>query len=169
MSEQPKNPDTPQGLTFALTAYIMWGVLPLYLKALSHIPAIEVVAHRILWSIPIAGLVMSDKKFTHGKKLALTVGIKAAVNEWLVFIDADCVPVSNKWLTRMQENFGKDTDIVLGYGGYEQRKGFLNAYIRYDTLYIAMQYLGRAILRKPYMGVGRNLAYRKSLFFNRLL
>ena len=106
-----------------------------------------------------------DKKFTHGKKLALTVGIKAAVNEWLVFIDADCVPVSDKWLSRLQENFSKKTDIVLGYGGYMQRKGFLNAYIRYDTLFIAMQYLGRAALGKPYMGVGRNLAYRKSLFF----
>lgn len=106
-----------------------------------------------------------DRKFTHGKKLALTVGIKAAVNEWLVFIDADCAPVSEKWLTRLQENFSKNTEIVLGYGGYQQQKGLLNAYIRYDTLFIAMQYMGRAILGKPYMGVGRNLAYRKSLFF----
>jgi biofilm PGA synthesis N-glycosyltransferase PgaC len=106
-----------------------------------------------------------DKKFTHGKKLAITVGIKAAQNEWLVFIDADCYPVSDQWLNRLQENFTDKNEIVLGYGGYSSRKGLLNIYIRYDTLVIAMQYMSYAISGMPYMGVGRNLAYRKSLFF----
>jgi len=106
-----------------------------------------------------------DRKFTHGKKLAITVGIKAARNEWLVFTDADCFVESDQWLNRMQENFNDKTDIVLGYGGYKSRKGFLNKYIRYDTLFVAIQYLSMAIAGKPYMGVGRNLAYRKSLFF----
>ncbi|MBN1950159.1 MAG: glycosyltransferase [Bacteroidales bacterium] len=106
-----------------------------------------------------------DKKFTHGKKLAVTVGIKAAKNEWLVFTDADCVPVSDQWLNRMQENFLDSKEIVIAYGGYRPQPGLLNAYIRYDTLFIAMQYLGHALKGMPYMGVGRNLAYRKSLFF----
>jgi biofilm PGA synthesis N-glycosyltransferase PgaC len=106
-----------------------------------------------------------DKKFTHGKKLALTVGIKAAKHEWLVFTDADCKVHSNQWLNRLQENFTDNKEIVLGYGGYFKRKGLLNAYIRYDTLVIAMQYLSFALSGMPYMGVGRNLAYRKSLFF----
>ncbi len=106
-----------------------------------------------------------DKKFTHGKKLALTVGIKAAQYEWLVFTDADCKVNSDQWLNRLQENFTNDTDIVLGYGGYLRRKGLLNAYIRYDTLMIALQYFNMALKGMPYMGVGRNLAYRKSLFF----
>jgi poly-beta-1,6-N-acetyl-D-glucosamine synthase len=106
-----------------------------------------------------------DKKFFHGKKLAVTIGIKAAVNEWLVFIDADCIPVSDQWLNRLQESISDSTEIILGYGGYQQKKGMLNAYIRFDTLFIAMQYLGFAIKGIPYMGVGRNLAYRKSLFF----
>ncbi len=106
-----------------------------------------------------------DKKFTHGKKLALTVGIKAAQHEWLVFTDADCKVNSDEWLNRLQENFTNDTDIVLGYGGYLHRKGLLNAYIRYDTLMIALQYFNMALKGMPYMGVGRNLAYRKSLFF----
>ena len=106
-----------------------------------------------------------DKKFTHGKKLALTVGIKAARNEWLVFTDADCQISSDQWLNRMQENFTNNTDIVLGYGGYMRRKGLLNTYIRYDTLMIALHYLNFALKGMPYMGVGRNLAYRKSLFF----
>lgn len=106
-----------------------------------------------------------DRKFTHGKKLAITVGIKAAKNEWLVFTDADCMVESDQWLNCLQENFTDKTDIVLGYGGYKKQKGFLNKYIRYDTLLIAVQYFSMAIAGKPYMGVGRNLAYKKSLFF----
>jgi chloramphenicol-sensitive protein RarD len=52
------NEDSPKGFVLATTAYLMWGVLPLYMKALAHIPPAEVVAHRILWSVPIAGLVL---------------------------------------------------------------------------------------------------------------
>ncbi len=107
-----------------------------------------------------------DKKFTHGKKLAVTLGIKASQNEWLVFTDADCHPLSDQWLNRLQENFTDKSEIVLGLGKYSPDKGLLNSYIRYDTLVIAMQYLSYALAGKPYMGVGRNLAYRKSLFFN---
>lgn len=107
-----------------------------------------------------------DKKFSHGKKLAVTVGIKAAKHERLVFTDADCRAVSDQWLNRLQENFTDNTEIVLGYGGYEQKKGLLNNYIRYDTVTIAIQYLSYALFGKPYMGVGRNLAYKKTLFFN---
>jgi poly-beta-1,6-N-acetyl-D-glucosamine synthase len=106
-----------------------------------------------------------DKKFTHGKKLAITVGIKASKNEWLVFTDADCYAESDQWLNRMQENFNDKTELVLGYGGYTVAKGLLNKYIRYDTIIIAIQYISFAISGFPYMGVGRNLAYRKSLFF----
>ncbi|MCR8826873.1 EamA family transporter RarD [Pseudosulfitobacter koreensis] len=50
--------DTPQGLGFALGAYILWGFLPLYLKMVSHIPAAEVVAHRIIWAVPIAAALL---------------------------------------------------------------------------------------------------------------
>lgn len=106
-----------------------------------------------------------DKKFTHGKKLAVTVGIKAAKHEWVVFTDADCKASSDQWLNRLQENFTSEKEIVLGYGGYARGKGLLNKYIRYDTIVIALQYFSFALAGMPYMGVGRNLAYRKSLFF----
>jgi biofilm PGA synthesis N-glycosyltransferase PgaC len=109
--------------------------------------------------------VTPDKKFTHGKKLALTLGIKAATNEWLVFTDADCYAESEHWLERMQENYTDDTEIILGYGGYKIYPGLLNKYIRYDTVMIALQYFGFTLAGVPYMGVGRNLSYRKSLFF----
>lgn len=109
--------------------------------------------------------IKKDAKFTHGKKLAQTVGIKAAKNELLIFTDADCFAVSNKWIEKIQQNFSSDTDIVLGYGGAIKKKSFLNKMIRYDTVFIAIQYLSFALTGFPYMGVGRNLAYRKSIFF----
>jgi len=108
--------------------------------------------------------IREDKKFSHSKKLAVTIGIKAAKNDILVFTDADCEPASNQWLTKIISNFSDNIKIVLGYGGYFSQKGLLNKYIRYDTLTIAMQYLSFAISGFPYMGVGRNIAYRKSFF-----
>jgi biofilm PGA synthesis N-glycosyltransferase PgaC len=106
-----------------------------------------------------------DPKFSHNKKFAQFIGIKAAKNEILLFTDADCQPESDKWLEGMTSHFDEKTNFVLGYGGYFRQKGLLNKYIRYDSLIIGMQYLGMAIRGIPYMGVGRNLAYRRSVFF----
>ncbi|SEV89670.1 chloramphenicol-sensitive protein RarD [Aliiroseovarius sediminilitoris] len=52
------NEDTPQGLGLAMSAYFLWGFLPLYMKALAHMPAVEVVAHRVIWSVPVAGVIL---------------------------------------------------------------------------------------------------------------
>jgi biofilm PGA synthesis N-glycosyltransferase PgaC len=109
--------------------------------------------------------VNKDPKFTHNKKFAQFIGIKAAKNEILLFTDADCQPESEKWLEGMTSHFDDKITFVLGYGGYLNEKGLLNKYIRYDSMTIAMQYLGLAIRGIPYMGVGRNLAYRRSAFF----
>ena len=111
-------------------------------------------------SIPV------DDKFKRGKKLALTIGLKAAKYEHVLLSDADCYPVSDHWLKRMASNFSEDHKIVLGYGGYERSKGLLNTLIRYETTFTAIQYLSYAIKGNPYMGVGRNLAYEKALFFD---
>ncbi len=109
--------------------------------------------------------IKKDEKFTHGKKLALTIGIKAAKNDILVFTDADCYPVSESWLKEMVQPYSNhNIEIVLGYGGYICSKSFLNKIIRFDALFIAMQYLSFAKAGIAYMGVGRNLSYRKSLF-----
>jgi chloramphenicol-sensitive protein RarD len=54
-----QNIDTPRGFAFALTAYLLWGFLPLYMKALAHIPTLEVLAHRVIWSVPIAGVILA--------------------------------------------------------------------------------------------------------------
>jgi glycosyltransferase involved in cell wall biosynthesis len=110
--------------------------------------------------------VNKDPKFSHNKKFAQFIGIKAAKNEILLFTDADCRPESDKWLEEMVCHFDDQINFVLGYGGYLKQPGLLNKYIRYDCMTIAMQYLGMAIKKVPYMGVGRNLAYRRSVFFN---
>ena len=110
--------------------------------------------------------VNKDPKFTHNKKFAQFIGIKAAKNEILLFTDADCQPESDKWLEGMTSHFEDEITFVLGYGGYLNERGLLNKYIRYDSMTIAMQYLGMAIRGIPYMGVGRNLAYRRSVFFS---
>lgn len=99
-----------------------------------------------------------------GKKLPLTLGIKSALHEHLVFTDADCQPNSNQWLKGMVNGFANNTQIVLGYGPYREEAGFLNKVIRFDTIFIAMNYFSFALAKTPYMGVGRNLAYTKSAF-----
>lgn len=107
-----------------------------------------------------------NPNFAHGKKLAVSIGIKSANYEHLVFTDADCYPVSEFWLQSLMNGYTENNEIVLGYGKYETKKGLLNKFIRLDTFIIGLQYLGMAMLGKPYMGVGRNLSYKKNLFFN---
>ncbi|MDA3867184.1 MAG: glycosyltransferase [Salinivirgaceae bacterium] len=108
-------------------------------------------------------IIPKDPKFDHGKKLALTIGIKASKYEHLVHIDADCVPNSKEWLKGMSSSL-ENAPIVLGYGGYKTQKGILNKLIRFDTLQIAKSYISSANMGFPYMGVGRNLAYKKSMY-----
>lgn len=106
-----------------------------------------------------------DTRIISHKKLAITVGVKAAKNEILLFTDADCRPLTPNWITTMVRNFDDKTEFVLGHGNYYRESGFISSMISYDTLTIAMQYMGFALIGYPYMGVGRNMAYRKSTFF----
>lgn len=106
-----------------------------------------------------------NKHRKFGKKVPLTVGIKGTKHEHLLMIDADCYPDSNQWIRKMMRNYVPGKEIVLGYGPYEKKKGFLNKLIRFDTANIAATYLSFAKSKRPYMGVGRNLSYLKSTFF----
>jgi len=100
-----------------------------------------------------------------GKKFPLSMGIKSAKYELLLLTDADCIPASEHWILKMQAAFKEGIQIVLGYGAYKRKKGLLNRVIRFDTFHTALQYLSCAIAGQPYMGVGRNLAYKKELFY----
>lgn len=110
--------------------------------------------------------VKPNEQFWGSKKYALTLGIKAASFEHLLFIDADCIPKSNSWISEMTHQFNNQVNIVLGYGSYKKIKNsFLNKVIRFETLLTALQYFSYSKIGLPYMGVGRNLAYTKTLFF----
>lgn len=104
-------------------------------------------------------------RFKTGKKFALTLGIKAAKNEHLLFTDADCQPASDNWITRMAANFTGPIQIVLGYSPYNKTNNFYNPFIRFETIKTAINYLSAALNGDAYMGIGRNLAYTKTLFF----
>jgi biofilm PGA synthesis N-glycosyltransferase PgaC len=105
-------------------------------------------------------------RFKTAKKFALTLGIKAAKHEHLLFTDADCKPASVHWITRMAANFTDPTQIILGYSPYYKTKNFLNSFIRFETVKTAINYLSAALNGDAYMGIGRNLAYTKTLFFS---
>lgn len=111
--------------------------------------------------------VENNEAFWGNKKFALTLGIKAAKKEYLLFTDADCYPTSKNWIMEMSSQFTVQKTIVLGYGAYERIAGsFLNKIIRFETMLTAVQYFSWAKMGRPYMGVGRNLAYKKEEFFN---
>ena len=114
------------------------------------------------------------------KKLALTLAAKAAQYDYLLLTDADCTPESTHWISEMMRGFKASTmydvrctkddvrctkEVVLGFGAYFYEKGFVNRLVRYDTLFNGLHYLSAAAHGHPYMGVGRNLAYKKELFF----
>jgi glycosyltransferase involved in cell wall biosynthesis len=110
--------------------------------------------------------VENNEAFWGNKKYALTLGIKASKKEYLLFTDADCYPTSKEWITAMTSQFTMNKTIVLGYGGYEKKeRSFLNKIIRFETVLTAVQYFSWAKLGAPYMGVGRNLAYKRDEFF----
>ncbi len=111
--------------------------------------------------------VKNNEAFWGNKKYAITLGIKAAKYNHLLFTDADCKPVSKYWITEMCSHFTTNKTIVLGYGAYSKIKNsLLNKIIRFETLITAVQYFSFARIGIPYMGVGRNLAYTKAEFFN---
>jgi len=106
-----------------------------------------------------------EAKMISGKKFPLSMGIKSAKYEIVLLTDADCVPASENWIKKMQGAYEDDTEIVLGYGAYHKKPGLLNKLIRFETFHTALQYFSYALAGKPYMGVGRNLSYKKELFF----
>ena len=104
-------------------------------------------------------------RYISHKKLGIHMGIKASHHEWLVFTEPNCRPTGNLWLRSLARHFTPGTDIVLGYSNYEKGKGWFNRKATFDTLLRSMRQLGSAIGGNPYAGCGRNMAYRKSLYY----
>lgn len=106
-----------------------------------------------------------EAQFIPGKKFPLSIGIKTAKHEIVLLTDADCVPASEFWIEKMQEPFSDGIEIVLGYGPLHKKRTFFNKIVRWETFHTALQYLSYAQSGLAYMGVGRNLSYKKSVFF----
>lgn len=104
-------------------------------------------------------------KYLSRKKLALTVGIKAAKHDILLFTEANCYPQSKNWIASIAAKFTEGIDLVIGFCSYESKRGFFHKLVAYDNLMIGIQYIASALIGHPFMGYGRNLAYRKQLFF----
>lgn len=105
-----------------------------------------------------------EAKLIQGKKYPLSMGILSSKYETLLLTDADCVPATEHWVSLMQNGYRDDVEIVFGYGAYSKSGGLLNKLIRFETFHTALQYLSYALAGLPYMGVGRNLSYRKDVF-----
>ena len=100
-----------------------------------------------------------------GKKRAIALGVDKSKYDYLLFTDADCLPNSEAWIRKMIQPFDQQVKIVLGHGRFYPEKGILNSFIRYENLVNACQYFAFALKGIAYMGVGRNLAYSKDLFY----
>lgn len=115
----------------------------------------------------------TSRRISH-RKLALTLGIKAATGDWLAFTDADCHPATNQWLRSLTAeivNSSSSTnknaaEAVIGYTGYEHSRGLAALLRRFDTQLRGLRLLGLAAHGKAHMAYGTNLLYRRSIFFD---
>ncbi len=105
----------------------------------------------------------ASKKQTGGKKEPLAAGIAQAKYGWLLMTDSDCT-VQKEWIQSMMNCASRKKPIVLGYGPLAPGPGIVNAISVFDTTMIAVQYMSFALKGWPYMGVGRNLLYHRSLY-----
>ena len=106
-----------------------------------------------------------EAKLINGKKYPLSIGIRTAKHDIVLLTDADCVPATEHWINDMLATYDDDTEIILGYGAYHKKKGILNKLVRWETFHTALQYFTYALAGIPYMGVGRNLSYKKTIFY----
>ena len=125
-------------------------VLEAFRKSYKHLNVIELT---------------QEAKLIPGKKFPLGVGIKSAKHEIVLLTDADCVPATEHWISSMQAVYDDQTEIVIGYSPFFKLKGFFNKLVRWECYHAALQYLSYALAGVPYMGVGRNLSYKKNIFF----
>lgn len=103
--------------------------------------------------------------FFNGKKFPLSMGIKSAQNDLIILTECNCMPVNEQWLRSVVNRYNNRTEIVIGYSPYVYKKSSLNRIIRFDALQNGLFYLSSALKRHPYMGIGKNLSYRKELFY----
>ena len=118
-------------------------------------------------NLKLVNLDRNEERKVRGKKHALTAGVKAASHAIILATDADCSPFSKYWIQEMVSSFNNEkTEIVLGYAPYAKTSGFLNQLIQYETFQTANNYFSFQTAGMPYMGVGRNIAFKKKFFLS---
>ncbi|MFT7162903.1 MAG: glycosyltransferase involved in cell wall biosynthesis [Bacteroidia bacterium] len=117
-------------------------------------------------SSPKLTLITIDKSPDHidSKKYAISLGVKAANFNRLLFTDADCLPESDKWVSSMSNGFADNKEFVIGYSQFKKEDSIVNMFSRFETQITGMLYNSFAIAGNPYMAVGRNLGYLRSTF-----
>lgn len=101
------------------------------------------------------------------KKFALTLGIKVAKNDVILLTDADCIPNSDQWIRKMTAPVREEgKTFAIGFSGYQKESGMLNRWIQFETILTALFYFSFGLWKAPFMGIGRNLSYRKSFFMD---
>ncbi|MDR1644923.1 MAG: glycosyltransferase [Tannerellaceae bacterium] len=106
-----------------------------------------------------------ESKYLSRRKLSLMIGVKAAKNDILLFTEAGCCPLTDQWIRAMVRNYTGQTSIVLGFCAYRTHAGFFHKLAAYDNLIAGVQYISAALVNRPYSGNGKNLSYRKTLFY----
>ncbi|MFN8310170.1 MAG: glycosyltransferase [Chitinophagales bacterium] len=127
---------------------------------------LEVVAHFATRTDNVRVFTIPAGSHDGGKKEALKLGVAQARNQLIVVTDADCRPSSTHWLNDMVASYFSESEMVLGYAPFYPRPTLLNRLQRYENVMTAMQYFSFALSGMPYMGVGRNLSFRKDVFLN---
>lgn len=117
------------------------------------------------WPQLVVVTISADEPRTFpGKKYALAKGVQAAKNDWILCTDADCAPSGNKWLQKMVAPLQNGKEIVAGFGAFNKEDSWLNAFVRYETLHTFHSLQAFAAAGLPYMAVGRNMAFHRSVF-----
>lgn len=108
-------------------------------------------------------IVQMEGQKSRGKKAALRAGIESATHEIILLSDADCRPVDENWAKTMASSLNDQHKIAIGYSPFEEKNTGINGFARFENVITAFQYFGLGIIGLPYMGVGRNIGYAKSL------
>ncbi|MBX3570592.1 MAG: EamA family transporter RarD [Rhizobiaceae bacterium] len=130
--------DTPRGFAFALSAYLLWGVLPFYMKAVAHIPSAEVVAHRIIWSVPIAGALLVWMGRTADIRIALRTPRTLAMGVVVAAL------ITANWGTYVWAiGAGRTLETALGY--------YINPLF---SIFLGAMFLGEKLTRLKMVAIG---------------
>lgn len=105
--------------------------------------------------------VPDSSRYMSRRKLAITLGVKAAKNELILLTDATCRPVSDKWISVMASRLDEGTDIVMGYSNYIHEAGLFKVFYRFHCEYSNFR---EACNGAAYGMAGNNIMFRKDVF-----